>query len=283
MHPHDPAKASPAKAAQHAAVDRVHVGLAPRLHAGVLGARVRLVLDEAPGVDQVQPARARLPQECRGEPALPHAHLGTDRALREHPNDEALTAPEPAPATVPAETTPSIALAGHRGTLSGGLGPAAAPPGPPLRAPLHGGGKCASIHGMDLGAAREFMREHHRAVLATRRGSAGIQQSPVLVNVDAGGRAIISSRETAFKTRNLRRDPRAQLCVFTDRFFGDWLYVEGRAEVVSLPDAMELLVDYSSRFPNPADDWDAYRDRMERERRVLLRIELERAGPERRG
>lgn len=136
---------------------------------------------------------------------------------------------------------------------------------------------------MDLEQARDFMRRHHRGVLATRRPDGGIQQSPVLVNIDGGGRAIISTRETAYKTRNLRRDPRAQLCVFTDRFFGDWLFAEGRAEVVSLPEAMEPLVDYSKRFPNPADDWDAYRQRMVRERRVLVRIALERAGPDRKG
>ena len=120
-------------------------------------------------------------------------------------------------------------------------------------------------------------------MLATRFPSGRIQQTPVLVNVDAEGRAIISTRETAYKTRNLRRDPWAQVCVFNDGFYGDWLFVEGRAEVVSLPEAMELLVDYSQRFPNPADDWDAYRERMERERRVLLRIELEQAGPDRQG
>jgi PPOX class probable F420-dependent enzyme len=136
---------------------------------------------------------------------------------------------------------------------------------------------------VDLDQARDFMRRHHRGVLATRRPDGGIQQSPVLVNIDGGGRAIISTRETAYKTRNLRRDPWAQLCVFTDRFFGDWLFAEGRAEVVSLPEAMEPLVDYSKRFPNPADDWDAYRQRMVRERRVLVRIALERAGPERKG
>mgnify|MGYP003446383064 CR=1 FL=1 len=96
---------------------------------------------------------------------------------------------------------------------------------------------------MDLEAAREFMREHHRAVLANRRPG-GIQQTPVLVNVDAEGRAIISSRETAYKVINLRRDPWAQLCVFTERFFGKWIYAEGEAEVLSLPEAMDPLIDY---------------------------------------
>ena len=136
---------------------------------------------------------------------------------------------------------------------------------------------------MDLDEARGFLREHHRGVLATRRADSGIQQSPVLVNVDGDGRAIISSREAAYKVRNLRRDPWAQACVFTDRFFGKWLFVEGRAEVLSLPQAMDPLIDYYTRFPDENPDWDDYRERMEREQRVLIRIELERAGPDRQG
>jgi PPOX class probable F420-dependent enzyme len=136
---------------------------------------------------------------------------------------------------------------------------------------------------VDLDEARRFLREHHRGVLATRRSDGGVQQSPVLVNVDAEGRAIISSRETAYKVRNLRRDPWAQLCAFTNRFFGGWLFVEGRAHVLSLPQAMEPLIDYYKRFPDENPDWDDYRARMERERRVLIRIELERAGPDRWG
>ncbi len=136
---------------------------------------------------------------------------------------------------------------------------------------------------MDLDEARAFIRENHHGVLATRRADDGIQQSPVLVNVDAEGRAIISSREPAYKVRNLRRDPRAQVCVFNDRFFGAWLFTEGVAEVLSLPDAMEPLIDYYKRFPDENPDWDDYRARMERERRVLIRIDLERAGPDRQG
>ncbi len=136
---------------------------------------------------------------------------------------------------------------------------------------------------MDLEEARRFLAEHHRGVLATRRTDGGIQQSPVLVNVDGEGRAIISSRETAYKVRNLRRDPWAQVCVFTDRFFGSWIFAEGRAEVVSLPEAMEPLIDYYKRFPDENPDWDDYRARMQRERRVLIRIVIERAGPDRQG
>ena len=136
---------------------------------------------------------------------------------------------------------------------------------------------------MDLDQARTFVGNHHRAVLATRTRDGGIQQSPVLVGVDADGHLIISSRETAFKTRNLRRDPWAQLCVFTDGFFGDWVVVAGMADILSLPDAMEPLVDYYRRLAGEHSDWEKYRDTMRREKRVLIRIDPRQAGPDRQG
>ena len=135
---------------------------------------------------------------------------------------------------------------------------------------------------MDLNRARDFVRTHHRAVLATRT-VAGIQQSPVLVGVDDEGRLTVSSRETAFKTKNLRADPWAQLCVLSDGFFGDWVYVEGAADVVPLPAAMEPLVEYYRGIAGEAENWDDYRAGMERERRVIIRITPTRAGPDRQG
>ena len=135
---------------------------------------------------------------------------------------------------------------------------------------------------MDIDRPREFARKHHHAVLATRT-AAGIQQSPVLVAVDDDGRFVVSSRETAYKTKNLRRDPWAQLCLLTDKFFGTWYFVEGEAEVVSLPEAEEPLVDYYRRAAGEHDDWDDYRAGLVRERRVLLRITATRAGPDRTG
>lgn len=136
---------------------------------------------------------------------------------------------------------------------------------------------------MDLDAARDFIKEHHRGVLATFAADHTVQQSPVLVNVDGEGRAIISSRETAYKVKNLRRDQRAQVCVFTDRFFGKWLFIAGSASIVSLPEAIDPLIDYYERFPDENPDWDEYTARMQRERRVLIRIAIERAGPNKQG
>ena len=136
---------------------------------------------------------------------------------------------------------------------------------------------------MEVEKARQFVRRHHHAVLATRTPGGGVQQSPVLVGVDGDGRFVVSSRETAFKTRNLRANPWAQLCVVTDRFFGSWVYVEGGAEVVSLPEAMEPLVDYYRALSGEHEDWDDYREAMRRDRRVLIRVTARRAGPDRAG
>ena len=136
---------------------------------------------------------------------------------------------------------------------------------------------------MNLDEARQFLCESHRAVLSTFRADGRPQLSPVAVGVDVEGQAVISSRETAFKVKNLRRDPRASVCVVADSWYGPWLQAEGTASVVSLPEAMEPLIDYYRGLAGEHPDWDDYRAAMERERRVIVRIELERAGPDRQG
>ena len=133
---------------------------------------------------------------------------------------------------------------------------------------------------MDTGRAADFLRAHHRAVLATSRSDGMPQLSPVTCTVDDEGRVLISTRETAVKTKNLRHRPRASLCVFTDTFFGEWVQVEGNAEVISLPGAMDLLVDYYRRLSGDHPDWDDYRAAMIRDRRVIVRITITRAGPD---
>jgi PPOX class probable F420-dependent enzyme len=127
--------------------------------------------------------------------------------------------------------------------------------------------------------ARAFLRDNHRAVMATFRSDGRPQLSPVTAAVDDQGRVMISTRQTAMKTKNLRRDPRISLCLLNDGFFGDWAQVEGSAEIVELPEAMDLLVDYYRRVSGEHPDWDDYRAAMERDKRVVVRFTIERAGP----
>jgi PPOX class probable F420-dependent enzyme len=133
---------------------------------------------------------------------------------------------------------------------------------------------------MDVGRAADFLRAHHRAVLATSRSDGRPQLSPVTCTVDDENRVLISTRETALKTRNLRRRPQASLCVFTDNFFGEWVQVEGDVEIIPLPDAMDLLVEYYRSISGEHPDWADYRAAMVRDRRVIVRITISRAGPD---
>jgi PPOX class probable F420-dependent enzyme len=133
---------------------------------------------------------------------------------------------------------------------------------------------------VDTGRAADFLRAHHRAVLATSRSDGRPQLSPVTCTVDDEGRVVFSTRETALKTKNLRRRPQASLCVFTDGFFGDWVQVDGEVEIISLPVAMDLLVDYYRRISGEHPDWDDYRAAMVRDQRVIVRITMTHAGPD---
>jgi PPOX class probable F420-dependent enzyme len=127
--------------------------------------------------------------------------------------------------------------------------------------------------------ARAFLREHHNAVLSTFRRDGRPQMSPVGATVDEQGRVIISTRAPAMKTRNLRRDPRVSVLVMNRGFYGDWAQVEGTAEIVEQPEAIEVLVDYYRRMAGEHDNWDEYREAMVAEQRVVVRFEIERAGP----
>jgi len=53
--------------------------------------------------------------------------------------------------------------------------------------------------------------------------------------------------------------------------------VDGRAEIISLPDAMEPLVEYYRRVAGEHPDWDDYRAAMVRDRRLVVRLRVERA------
>jgi PPOX class probable F420-dependent enzyme len=102
---------------------------------------------------------------------------------------------------------------------------------------------------VDIERAVEFLRGHHRAILATTRSDGRPQLSPVLTAVDDQGLVLISTRETAVKTRNLARDPRASLCVLNDGFFGEWIQAEGTTQIIHLPEALELLEYYYRTSP----------------------------------
>jgi PPOX class probable F420-dependent enzyme len=132
---------------------------------------------------------------------------------------------------------------------------------------------------VDIAEALDYCRENHHSVLITWKKSGKPQPSPVVHGVDDHDRIVVSTREPAYKVRNLRRDPRATLCAFPDAFNGRWLFVEGTVEIVSLPEAMEPLVALYRQISGEHPDWDEFRQAMENEQRVLLALTPEQAGP----
>jgi PPOX class probable F420-dependent enzyme len=133
---------------------------------------------------------------------------------------------------------------------------------------------------MEIDEAIEYVRRNHHAVLATLKQDGSPQLSPVTVGVDGNGRVIISTRQTAYKVRHVRRNPRVWLCVFPDGFYGRWVQLEGTAEIEELPAAMDGLISYYREISGEHPDWDDYRAAMERDQRLLLRITVGKAGPD---
>ena len=136
---------------------------------------------------------------------------------------------------------------------------------------------------MTIEEAKEFLRQHHRSVLTTYRRDGRLQMSPILIGIAEDGLGIISSRETAYKVHNIKREPRVSVCVFVDNFFGQWLQIDGTATILSLPDALEPLVDFYKTVVGEHPDWQEYREAMVKEERVLIRIQIEQAGPQKSG
>lgn len=125
----------------------------------------------------------------------------------------------------------------------------------------------------------EFIRPRHQAVLLTTRANGGPQASPVTCGVDEQGRIVISTYPQRAKTRNARRNPQVSVLVLSDDFGGAWVQVDGTAEVLDMPDAVEPLVEYYRVIAGEHPDWDEYRQAMARQNKSLLRITPQRWGP----
>ena len=132
---------------------------------------------------------------------------------------------------------------------------------------------------MEIEKGLEYVRNNSRAVLATSRRDGSPQMSPVTLAV-LDDVVVMSTRETAIKTWNLRRDPTSWLCVFPDKWLGRWVQLKCREEVVSLPEAMDQLVSYYQTLSGEHPDWDEYKQAMTDAQRCMVHFFIEEAGPD---
>ncbi len=124
-----------------------------------------------------------------------------------------------------------------------------------------------------------FLRPRHRATLVTTRRDGRPQLSPVTCGVDGQGRIVVSTYPSRAKVANLRHQPAATLLVHSDDWDGPYVQVDGTAEVIDLPEAVEPLVDYFRSISGEHPDWDAYRQAMRDQGKALIRVTIEHWGP----
>ncbi|MCW2620683.1 MAG: putative Pyridoxamine 5-phosphate oxidase [Frankiales bacterium] len=139
--------------------------------------------------------------------------------------------------------------------------------------------KIATTDRVDRDELLAFVRPRHRMILTTRRQDGRLQSSPVTAGVDAEGRVVVATYPKRAKVVNARRDPSVSLMVLSDDWNGAWVQLDGRAEVLDLPEALEPLVDYFRVVAGEHSDWDDYRAAMVRQGKVLLRVTLDEWGP----
>ena len=130
----------------------------------------------------------------------------------------------------------------------------------------------ATAQRVDRPELLDFLRPRHRMVLLTVRADGGPQASPVTGGVDGDGRIVIATYPERAKSANVRRSPTASVVVLSDDWNGPWVQVDGPAELLQLPEALEPLVDYFRSISGEHPDWDEYRQAMTDRGKSLIRV-----------
>ena len=137
----------------------------------------------------------------------------------------------------------------------------------------------ATNNRVDRGGLVEFLTSRHHAILITTRPGGRPQSSPVTCGVDDDDRIVISTYPERAKVTNIRRDPRVSVCVLSDDWSGAWVQVDGHAEVIDAPAAVEPLVEYFRCVSGEHPNWDEYRQAMLQQGKSLIRVTIEAWGP----
>lgn len=125
----------------------------------------------------------------------------------------------------------------------------------------------------------DFVRPRHQMILLTQRADGSPQASPVTGGVDDSGRIVIATYPDRAKTRNVRARPTASVLVLSPEWNDAWVQVDGDAEVLDVPEALDAFVEYFRNISGEHSDWDEYRQAMLDQGKSLIRITPTRWGP----
>ena len=136
---------------------------------------------------------------------------------------------------------------------------------------------------MNIADAQEFLRHNHHGVLVARRRDGSLQMTLVSPVIGDDGKVTITARESTYKVKNIRRNPQVSLLVFGEKFNGsNYIQVDGKAEVIAHPQAMDIVLDWHRQIRGEPASWDEIRNKTLAEGRIAIRLTIEKVGPQNR-
>jgi len=136
---------------------------------------------------------------------------------------------------------------------------------------------------MELREAREFLKHNHHGVLVARKKDGSLQMTLVSPVLGAEGDVIITARDTTYKVKNIKRNPQISLLVYGEKFNGsNYIQIDGKAQVIPHPDAMNIVLDWHRQIRGEPKDWDEIRQKYLAEGRIAIRVTMEKVGPQNR-
>jgi PPOX class probable F420-dependent enzyme len=136
---------------------------------------------------------------------------------------------------------------------------------------------------MEIADAQEFLKHNHHGVLVAHKRDGSLQMTLVSPVMGADGKVTITARESTYKVKNIRRNPQVSLLVFGEKFNGsNYIQVDGQAEVIPHPQAMDIVLDWHRQIRGEPANWDDIRKKTLTEGRIAIRLTIERVGPQNR-
>ena len=136
---------------------------------------------------------------------------------------------------------------------------------------------------MDIAEAQQFLKHNHHGVLVARKRDGSLQMTLVSPVIGPDGKVTITARDTTYKVKNIRRNPQVSLLVYGEKFNGsNYIQIDGKAEVIAHPQAMDIVLDWHRQIRGEPANWDDIRKKTLAEGRIAIRVTIEGAGPQNR-
>ena len=136
---------------------------------------------------------------------------------------------------------------------------------------------------METTAALKFLQENHHGVLVARKKDDSLQMTLVSPIVNADGRVVITCRGNTYKVKNIKRNPKISLLVYGEQFHGsNYIQIDGKAEIILLPHAMPIVLDWHRQIRGEPASWDEVRKKTLAEDRIAILVTIEKVGPQNR-